>query len=147
MSLSLVRRPGSPEHGLMATDRNVVEWGDEPVVGWRGQFAYPARLGLVCSMCAWFEPGPGVPTVVHAFAGSFYALCDIHRGGIQLQDGRRTRPTDLDPRALQARLLDAYAVDLVPIDSVRSLFRRRRTSEPPAYVPSIRVVPPVDDVV
>jgi hypothetical protein len=125
----------------------VALWGMviEHEIGWRGQFAYPARLGLVCSMCAWFEPGPGVPTVVHAFAGSSYALCDIHRGGIQLQDGRRTRPTDLDPRALQARLLDAYAVDLVPIDSVRSLFRRRRTPEPPGYVPSIRVVP-VDDV-
>src|SRR5437667_244424 len=80
-----------------------------------------------------------------SFAGTFYALCDVPRGGMQLQDGRRTRPTDLDPRVLQARLLDAYAVDLVPIDSVRSLFRRRRTPEPPAYVPSIRVVP-VDDV-
>jgi hypothetical protein len=242
MSLFLVTRPGSPDDGLMATDRNVVEWGAEPIVGWRiwnlsndaaaprllpagsgvgdvwqpmqvmtarcgvlsilkigrrrheapdigcscgiyasrsldeserprpawpppcvvgtvalwgrvieheigwrGQFAYPARLGLVCSMCAWFEPGPGVPTVVHSFAGASYALCDVHRGGIQLQDGRRTRPTGLDPKVLQARLLDTYAVDLVPIDSVRSLFRRRRTPEPPGYVPSIRVVP-VDDV-
>jgi hypothetical protein len=92
-------------------------------------------------MCAWFEPGPGTPTSVHAFWGCFYALCDVHRGGIQIPDGRRTRRTGIDPNTLQARLLDAYAVDLVPTDAVLPLFRRPRTPEPPAYVPSIQVVP------
>jgi len=133
-------RPAWPPPCVVGT---VALWGTviEHELGWRGRSAYPARLGLVWSMCAWFEPGPGIPTTVHAFAGCSYTLCDVHRGGIQVPDGRRTRPTGLDPRVLQARLLDAYAVDLVPIDSVRSLFRRRRTPEPPAYVPSIRVVP------
>lgn len=109
--------------------------------GWRAQFAYPQRLRLVCAMCAWFEPGPGAPTVVHAFCGRLYPLCDIHRGGIQVPDGRRTRPAGMDPRDLQSRLLDAYAVDLLPPEAVQSLFHQPPTPEPPAYVPSIRVVP------
>ncbi len=92
-------------------------------------------------MCAWFEPGPGVPTVVHAFCGRLYPLCDIHRGGIQVPDGRRTRPTGMDPHDLQSRLLDAYADDLLPAEPVESLFHQPPTAEPAAYVPSIRVVP------
>lgn len=109
--------------------------------GWRARFAYPDRLRLVCAMCAWFEPGPGAPTVVHAFCGRLYTLCDIHRGGIQVPDGRRTRPTGMDPRELQSRVLDAYAVDLLPAEPLEALFRRPPTEEPAAYIPSIRVVP------
>jgi hypothetical protein len=133
-------RPAWPPPCVVGT---VSLWGTviEHEVGWRARFAYPARLGLVCSMCAWFEPGPGVPTVVHVFAGCSYALCDVHRGGIQVPDGRRTRLSDIDPVVLRSRLLDTYAVDLVPAESVESLFRRERTSDPPAYVPTIRVVP------
>jgi hypothetical protein len=133
-------RPAWPPPSVVGT---VALWGTviEHERGWRGRSAYPARLGLVCSMCAWFEPGPGTPTSIHAFAGCFYALCDVHRGGIQIPDGRRTRPTGVEPKVLQTRLLDAYAVDPVPIEAVLPLFRARRTPEPPAYVPSIRVVP------
>jgi hypothetical protein len=92
-------------------------------------------------MCAWFEPGPGRPVAVHTFAGCALALCEHHRGGIQVPDGRRTRPTDVDPKVLESRLLDAYAVDLLPIGSVERLFRMERTPDPPAYIPTIRVVP------
>jgi len=133
-------RPAWPPPCAVGT---VSMWGTviEHEQGWRARFAYPARLGLVCSMCAWFEPGPGTPAVVHAFAGCFYTLCTVHRGGIQVQDGRRTRPTDVDPLALQARLRDVYAVDPVPLDAVGSLFEKPRTPDPPAYFPSISVVP------
>ena len=110
--------------------------------GWRARFAYPDRLRLVCAMCAWFEPGPGRPAVVHRFCGRLYSLCEIHRGGIQVPDGRRTRPTGMDARELQARLLDAYAVDLLPAETIEDLFHRPPTREPAAYIPSIRVVPP-----
>jgi hypothetical protein len=109
--------------------------------GWRARFAYPERLRLVCAMCAWFEPGPGTPTVVHEFCGRLYTLCEIHRGGIQVPDGRRTRPTGMNARELQARVLDAYAVDLLPAGSLEPLFRRPPTREPAAYIPSIRSVP------
>jgi hypothetical protein len=133
-------RPAWPPPSVVGT---VSLWGTviEHELGWRAQYAYPARLRLVCSMCAWFEPGPGLPEVVHSFSGNLYTLCSSHRGGIEVQDGRRTRPTGIDPVALQSRLLDTYAVDLVPLEAVRSLFRRPATPAPPGYVPSIRVVP------
>ena len=91
-------------------------------------------------MCAWFEPGTGVPQVVHAFGTRLYTLCASHRGGIQVPDGRRTRPTGLDPRALQSRLVETYAVDLLPEEAVRSLFGRPPTVSRPSF-PSISVVP------
>ena len=133
-------RPAWPPPSVIGT---VSLWGTviEHERGWRARFAYPARLTLVCSLCAWFEPGSGVPSVVHVFAGCAVALCAAHRGGIEVPDGRRTRPTDVDPTTLRARLLDAYAVDLLPIDAVRPLFSMDRTPDPPAYIPTIRAVP------
>lgn len=117
-------------------------WGTviEHEDGWRARYAYPSRLGLVCAMCAWFEPGPGTPAVVHSFAGMLYALCDQHRGGIIVPDGRRTQPTQIEPPALLARLLDAYAVDPLPADATAWLCAQPPTPEPPAYFPSIRPV-------
>lgn len=136
-------RPAWPPAPVVGT---VSLWGTviEHERGWRAKFAYPARLRLVCAMCAWFEPGTGIPEVVHRFSGRLYTLCAAHRGGIQLPDGRRTRPTGLDPRALQARLIEVYAVDLLPEDTVRPLFERPATTELP-YMPSIRVVPVEDE--
>jgi hypothetical protein len=136
-------RPAWPPAPVVGT---VALWGTviEHERGWRGENAYPARLRLVCSMCAWFEPGSGVPEVVHRFDERLYTLCAAHRGGIQVPDGRRTRPTGIDPAALQARLIDTYAVDLLPEESVRSLFRQPATVPLP-YLPSIRVVPVEDE--
>ncbi|HEX9124153.1 MAG TPA: hypothetical protein VF984_12505 [Actinomycetota bacterium] len=133
-------RPAYPPPPVVGT---VSMWGRviEHERGWRAAEAYPAQLRLVCAMCAWFEPGPGTPAVVHGFAGQLYTLCDVHRGGIQLPDGRRSAPTDLDPGGLQARVLDAYAVELVPWERVEVLFRFPRTPDPPPYKPTIRVVP------
>jgi hypothetical protein len=121
----------------------VALWGRviEHERGWRAAFAYPARLRLVCAICAWFEPGPGTPVDVHRFAGRWYGLCDRHRGGIRMPDGRVSTSTGLDPAAVQARLLDAYGVELQPLEPVAFLFRAPATPEPPPYVPSIRVVP------
>jgi hypothetical protein len=113
--------------------------------GWRARFAYPERLRLECAVCLWVEPGTRVPSVVHAFAGRLYTLCGAHRGGIEVPDGRRTRLTDLDPRALEARMLDAYAVDLLPAERLESLHRRSPAAEKPGYFPSIRLVPPAED--
>lgn len=110
--------------------------------GWRARFAYPDRLRLVCPVCAWVEPGPGVPEVVHAFGGRLYPFCEQHRGGIELPDGRRTRPIDLDAQILQARMLGGYAVDLLPPDALEVLYRRPAAAELPGYIPSIRIVPP-----
>ncbi len=113
--------------------------------GWRGQFAYPSRLRLVCAMCAWFEPGSGVPAVLHAFHGRVYALCADHRGGIEVPGGRRTRATGTDPVQLESRLLDAYAVDLLPSEPLEPFLHRPAAPEPAAYIPSIRGVPLADE--
>lgn len=132
-------RPAWPPAPVVGT---VSLWGTvvEHERGWRGRFAYPSRVRLVCAMCAWFEPGTGLPEVVHGFGARLYTLCADHRGGIQVPDGRRTRPTGLDPRALQSRLVETYAVDLLPVETVRPLFERPPTLAHP-YLPSISVVP------
>lgn len=109
--------------------------------GWRARFAYPDRLRLACVACAWIEPGPGEPTVVHAFRRRLYGLCDMHAGGLQLQDGRRTKLVDLDPREVRDRLLAAYAVDLLPVEPIEHLFGRPAAPDVPPYVPTVRVVP------
>jgi hypothetical protein len=109
--------------------------------GWRARWAYPERLRLACVVCTWMEPGPGEPSVVHAFGRRLYAFCREHEGGLQLQDGRRTRQVDIEPRVLRDRLLSAYAVDLLPVDAVEGLFGRPAAPEAPPYVPSVRIVP------
>lgn len=110
--------------------------------GWRSRFAYPDRLRFVCVVCAWIEPGPGEPTVVHSFGDRVYGFCGLHAGGIEVPDGRRTVPTDVEPSALQARTLDAYAVDLLPGAPLEPLYRRPAARESPAYVPSVRLMRP-----
>jgi hypothetical protein len=136
-------RPAWPPAPVVGT---VSLWGTviEHERGWRGRFAYPSRVRLVCAMCAWFEPGTVIPVAVHSFGSRLYTLCSAHRGGIQVPDGRRTRPTGLDPSALQARLIEAYAVDLLPEETVNSLFERPPTLASP-YLPSISVVPVTQD--
>jgi hypothetical protein len=141
-SLAVVHRerpawPPAPVIGRVAL------WGRtiEHERGWRSRFAYPERLRLVCAICAWMEPGPGRPSVTHAFAGRLYPLCESHAGGIEVPDGRRTSRTDVDPSVLQARLLDAYAVEVLPTDELEPLFRRPAAPEVPPYFPSIKTVP------
>ena len=133
-------RPAWPPPTVVGT---VALWGTviEHERGWRAQHAYPARLRLVCPMCAWFEPGPGTPEVVHTFAGLLYALCALHRGGIQVPDGRRTQRTPIDPARLQEELLDAYAVDLLPAEAVAPLITQPPTTVHDPYLPTIRAVP------
>jgi hypothetical protein len=78
---------------------------------------------------------------VHTLFRRLYTLCQEHRGGIQIPDGRRSKPTDVDPDELQGRLLATYTVDLLPLELVRVLFRLPRTPDPPPYVPTISSVP------
>jgi hypothetical protein len=91
-------------------------------------------------MCAWFEPGTGVPQVVHAFGDtSVLALREPSRWHPSARQGEGRDPRDWTP-ALQSRLVETYAIDLLPEEAVRSLFARSSTVARP-YFPSISVVP------
>lgn len=141
-------------NSLGVVERQRPAWPPTPVIGrvslwgrtiahergWRAQYAYPVRLGLVCIVCTWMEPGPGTPSVVHSFVGRLYTLCEIHQGGIEVPGGRKTKPTDMDPRVLQGRLLEAYAVDVLPTEPLEELFRRPPAPIMTGYVPFIRVI-------
>jgi hypothetical protein len=128
--------PTPPVAGTVALWGRVIEHER----GWRAACAYPSRLTLVCTLCAGLEPGPGVPVTVHRFVGQLYPLCEQHRWGIQLPDGRRTVDTGIEPSALLADLLDRYAVDLLPFEAVEGLRSRPPAPAPPAFFPRIRVV-------
>jgi hypothetical protein len=130
--------PSAPVAGTVALWGRVIEHER----GWRGALGYPARLTLVCSLCVGLEPGPGVPAVVHRFAGELYPLCTVHRGGAQLPDGRRTQPTGLDPVALRSDLLATYAVDLLPFDTLDALRSRPAAPKPAAFIPRILALEP-----
>jgi hypothetical protein len=78
---------------------------------------------------------------VHAFGGRRYTLCDDHAGGLELPGGRRTVAVAGEARTLQSRLLDAYAVDLLPAEPLEPLYRRAPAEHLPAFFPSIRLVP------
>lgn len=136
-------RPAWPPAPVVGT---VSLWGTviEHEQGWRGQYAYPSRVRLVCAMCAWFEPGSWTPVAVHSFGNRVYTLCATHRGGIRVPDGRRTHRIAMDPTTLESSLTDTYAVDLLPEDPARSLLDRPPTRGRPLF-PSISVVAPSDE--
>ncbi len=125
--------PTAPVAGTVSLWGRVIEHER----GWRGAFAYPSRLTLICTLCAGLEPGPGVPVAVHSFAGQTYPLCETHAGGVQLPDGRRTADAGIDPSALLGRLLDTYAVDLLPFESLERLRTRPPAPLPAAFIPRI----------
>ena len=131
--------PAYPPPSVVGT---VSLWGKviEHERGWRAARAYPARLRLVCVLCAWVEPGAGRPEVIHTFDGHVAPLCWKHEEGIELPDGRRTMPASIDPDDLQAALLDAYAVDLLPFEHLDPLLDRPAAEAPPATFPVIRPI-------
>ena len=88
-------RPAWPPPCVVGT---VALWGTviEHERGWRGRSAYPARLRLVCSMCAWFEPGPGHRRRSTRSRGvSTRCATFIVAGSISPTDGGRVRPVSI----------------------------------------------------
>ena len=106
----------------------------------RLSLAAPAGLLDVCLVRTRHRRARGRPSVRRRL----FTLCAAHRGGIQVADGRRTRPTGLDPSALQSRLIDTYAVDSSCRRS-RCAVVRATGDRPAAVMPSIRVVPVEDE--
>ena len=95
----------------------VALWGRvvEHELGYRGQFAYPQRLMLVCYLCFW-QWGPSRSTaeeVVRLRGGRLVPLCEEH---VQLSR-RYGYPSRRFARAneVEGALLSTYAVDLLPV--------------------------------
>ena len=120
--------------------------------GWRSEYAYPARLTLVCAECVRSGSGKGKPAalalgVYGQRASELVAVCSDHRGIVAEGESFPL----FDPQEVNGLLLDRYAVDLLPFEAVRELFERPRSPAPTAHRPtaaatsvrSIRVaVPP-----
>jgi hypothetical protein len=102
-------------------------WGQvaEHSRGYRAAAAYPSRIRLVCSPC--LEAGVGEPAVAVERERSsgrtrLRPLCAAHA-----PDEERLDPA----RPVEAQLLAAYAVDLMPDASVRSIRGEERSSSRP----------------
>ena len=120
--------------------------------GWRSEYAYPARLTLVCAECVRSGSGKGKPAalalgVYGQRASELVAVCSDHRGIVAEGESFPL----FDPQEVNGLLLDRYAVDLLPFEAVRELFERPRSPARTAHRPtaaatsvrSIRVaVPP-----
>ena len=89
--------------------------------GARAEFAYPSRLRLVCGPCLSSWRGAVDPVcIVHDRRG-LMAVCERHASSV-------TGPAWF-AREIQARLLDAYQVELLPLE------RARRTVQQPFRKP------------
>lgn len=121
---TLLRRARSP--GVVGT---VALWGRvvEHALGWRGEFAYPQRLSLVCHVCL-FQRGFERANPSGAIAdrdGSLSPLCEHHLSTAHACGAARFEVLPVEDILIQ--LTDAYAVE--------------RLVAPPRYTP-----PPVRSV-
>ena len=106
-------RPGGPA----AVIGQVSLWGQviEHAKGWRAEFAYPARLRLVCSRCARTGRWPAEPATVARRGAELVPACVAHAA-------LDPDPGGGEPAGLiQAALLDAYAVELLPVEALPSV--------------------------
>ena len=111
-SLRSLRRAGVLRHATIGAIGVVEMWGKlvEHDRGNRSAVAYPARLRLVCGGCLAEHRGAVDPVaVIPSGARDLRPVCARH-----LPAGVRTR----EVAAVQAELLDDYAVDLLPPERV-----------------------------
>jgi hypothetical protein len=107
---------------VLSSDASVVGaiamWGRvvEHARGARAAFAYPARLRLVCATCLRRGRGAVGAVVVRRIDSELVACCARH--------APRDRSTTLGATAVQSALLDAYAVEPLPLERVARQLRR-----------------------
>lgn len=108
-------RPGK-RAGVIGT---VAMWGRviEHTRGFRAEFAYPARLRLICAWCLWDGELPGRPDAVLERGEDLVPVCPAHRGA------PRAVGRELDVEVVQATMLDTYGVELLP-EELLAPFRR-----------------------
>ena len=103
----------------------IAMWGSvvEHARGARSQFAYPARLRLVCGRCLAADDGAIAPARAREWEDVVSAVCERHAGGFL------TTRAAID---VQQELLSTYAVDLLPIERLQPAFApTRRTHRRP----------------
>lgn len=108
--LSTLRAARAPAVvGLVALWGRVIEHAH----GWRAAFAYPQRLGLVCTVCL-PQRGASAPAEVVAVydRGSLVPVCEPHLG-LAIEVGAVPRGV-IQAGSILARLTDAYAVEPLP---------------------------------
>jgi hypothetical protein len=107
---------------ILSSDASVVGaiamWGRvvEHTRGARAALAYPARLRLVCAACLRRGRGGVEAVAVQRLDSELVACCSRH--------APRDRSATLDARAIQAALLNAYAVEPMPLERVARQLRR-----------------------
>jgi len=92
----------------------IAMWGRviEHTKGYRAEFAYPARLRLVCSWCLWSAALPGVPARVLDREGDLIPVCERHA------EQPSAVGASLEVRPVENAMLDAYRVELLPVELV-----------------------------
>jgi hypothetical protein len=121
-------------HATTSTDRlrrtrdpaafgTVALWGRvlEHSHGYRAEYGYPQRLALVCALCLWRRGarGPNRPElVVRHRGGRMVPLCRPHLELCRRYGYPVTRL--LDRGIIERALLDAYAVDVLPLLEVQA---------------------------
>ena len=108
---STLVRPGGPA----AVVGQVSLWGRviEHARGFRAEHAYPARLRLVCTRCVRTGRWPAVPAIVGVRGATAEPSCGAHAPRVS-----RASDVTLDAKAVEHDLLDAYAVELLPVESL-----------------------------
>ena len=99
----------------------IAMWGTvvEHATGARSEYAYPARLRLICAPCLQLGRGGIEPRVVVGSGEAMVALCRLH--GV-----RHARLPSRRARDVQAELLSAYGVELMPLERVGHPLRTDR---------------------
>ena len=109
-------------------------WGRviEHTAGYRGQLAYPDRIRLVCGRC-FVAHRDGVPTAIeHVGEGSVLPVCDAHA------TKGRSRLQGMTPAELQQAVLSAYAVDVLPVETLHRAGFQAGPVPPIGLVPNAR---------
>jgi hypothetical protein len=113
---------------------SVAMWGRvvEHTAGYRGQLAYPDRIRLVCGRC-FFARRDGVPTrVEHSDEGRVVPVCDAHategRSGVE----------GMTPADLEQEVLSAYAVDVLPLETLHRAGFQAGPVPPIGLIPNVR---------
>jgi hypothetical protein len=112
---------------------SVAMWGRvvEHTAGYRGQLAYPDRIRLVCGRC-FVARLDGVPTGIEHVDGRVVPICDAHA------NGGRMSVEGMTPAELEQEVLSAYAVDVLPLETLHRAGFQAGPVPPTGVIPNAR---------